>query len=223
MRRPCCRPSRIKLAAGAHLLPYHNPVELAHRVAFLDHLAQGRLQLGVGAGGHVGDFMAFDVDGQHGENRAMMIEALTIMMGIWAAEGAYQYEGKYWNVNIPESMVAGNYTHHMHTFTKPHPPIGIAVMTPGSDTIKFCGANGFMPLSIHLNDTYTVGHWETYARSSGSERHHARSQQVADLYRNSGRRYGCRSGEAWPLRGHWAALAANIFGSSSARSGSSSI
>ena len=35
---------RIKLAAGAHLLPYHHPVELAHRVAFLDHLAQGRLQ-----------------------------------------------------------------------------------------------------------------------------------------------------------------------------------
>ena len=157
---------RIKLAAGAHLLPYHNPVELAHRVAFLDHLAQGRLQLGVGPGGHVGDFLAFDVDGQNGENRTMMFEALQIMMGIWAAEGAYQYKGKHWSVNIPESMVAGNYTHHMHTFTKPHPPIGIAVVTPRSDTIKFCGANGFMPLSIHLNDTYTVGHWETYVESA---------------------------------------------------------
>ena len=30
---------RIKLGPGAHLLPYHHPVELAHRVAFLDHLA----------------------------------------------------------------------------------------------------------------------------------------------------------------------------------------
>lgn len=31
---------QIKLAPGAHLLPYHHPVELAHRVAYLDHLAQ---------------------------------------------------------------------------------------------------------------------------------------------------------------------------------------
>src|SRR4051812_11341156 len=50
---------RIKLAPGAHLLPYHHPVELAHRIAFLDHLAQGRLMLGIGAGGHQGDYMAF--------------------------------------------------------------------------------------------------------------------------------------------------------------------
>ncbi len=31
-----------------HLLPYHQPVELAHRVAYLDHLARGRYMLGVG-------------------------------------------------------------------------------------------------------------------------------------------------------------------------------
>lgn len=31
---------RIKLCPGAHLLPYHHPVELAHRVAFLDHIAR---------------------------------------------------------------------------------------------------------------------------------------------------------------------------------------
>ena len=30
----------IILAPGAHVLPYHHPVELAHRIAYLDHLAQ---------------------------------------------------------------------------------------------------------------------------------------------------------------------------------------
>lgn len=157
---------RIKLGAGAHLLPYHHPVELAHRVAFLDHLAQGRLQLGVAAGGHQGDFMAFGVDGANGENRVMMREALDIMLGIWAAEGEFKYEGKYWKGHIPPTMVNGNYRHHMHPFTKPHPPIGMAVLTPGSDTIKLAGSRGYMPLSIHLNDQYTAAHWNTYQESA---------------------------------------------------------
>ena len=41
----------IKLGTGGHLLPFHHPVELAHRVAYLDHLAQGRFQFGIAAGG----------------------------------------------------------------------------------------------------------------------------------------------------------------------------
>ena len=41
------RTKRIKLATGAHLLPFHHPAELAHRVAYLDHLAQGRFMFGV--------------------------------------------------------------------------------------------------------------------------------------------------------------------------------
>jgi alkanesulfonate monooxygenase SsuD/methylene tetrahydromethanopterin reductase-like flavin-dependent oxidoreductase (luciferase family) len=96
----------------------------------------------------------------------MMKEALEIMLGIWKEPGEFKYSGKYWNVHIPPEMVAGNYNHHMHPFTKPHPPIGMAVLTPGSETVKFCGRQGFMPLSIHLNDKYTRGHWETYAESA---------------------------------------------------------
>lgn len=157
---------RIKLAPGAHLLPYHHPVELAHRVAFLDHLAQGRLQLGIAAGAHKGDFMAFGKADDGSENRAMMAEALDIMLGIWAAPGEFKYKGKYWSTHMPPEMVVGNYKHHMHTFTKPHPPIGMAVLTPGSETIKMAGSRGYMPLSIHLNDAYTLGHWKTYEEAA---------------------------------------------------------
>src|SRR5262245_66285178 len=39
------RTQRIKLCPGAHLLPYHHPIELAHRVAFIDKLAKGRYML----------------------------------------------------------------------------------------------------------------------------------------------------------------------------------
>src|SRR5918994_6500154 len=71
---------RIKLAPGAHLLPYHHPVELAHRVAFLDHMAQGRFMLGVGSSGLPSDWKLFDIDGFGGEHRRMTREALEIMI-----------------------------------------------------------------------------------------------------------------------------------------------
>ena len=54
---------QIVLAPGAHLLPYHHPAELACRVAFMDHLAQGRYMFGIGASGLPSDWQLFSVDG----------------------------------------------------------------------------------------------------------------------------------------------------------------
>src|SRR5437762_3235541 len=42
---------QIRLGPGGFLLPYHHPAELANRAAMLDHLSQGRLLLGIAAGG----------------------------------------------------------------------------------------------------------------------------------------------------------------------------
>src|SRR3954468_3605734 len=95
----------IKLAPGAHLLPYHNPVELAHRVAMLDHMLQGRLILGVGAGGLPTDWEMFGVDGMNNENRFMAAEALDIMLRIWESTERFDYKGKYWSATyVPETQ-----------------------------------------------------------------------------------------------------------------------
>ena len=69
------RTKNIKLGAGAHLLPYHHPAELALRIAYLDHLSQGRLLVGIGAGGLQTDAIMFDVDFDAGENREMTRES----------------------------------------------------------------------------------------------------------------------------------------------------
>ena len=70
---------RIRLGAGAHVLPYHHPATLAHRVAYLDHIAEGRLMLGIGSGGTPTDWSMFHVDGPGGQTREMMWESLEIM------------------------------------------------------------------------------------------------------------------------------------------------
>jgi alkanesulfonate monooxygenase SsuD/methylene tetrahydromethanopterin reductase-like flavin-dependent oxidoreductase (luciferase family) len=147
----------IVLAPGAHLLPYHHPVELAHRVAFLDHIAQGRYMLGVGIGALPSDQLMFDVDGATGQNRRMTAEALEIMLQIWT-EGPTAYQGEFWSMQEPKTDF-DFLGYHMKPFQKPHPPIGIAGLSPGSETLKFAGERGFLPLSISLNPKHTASHW----------------------------------------------------------------
>jgi alkanesulfonate monooxygenase SsuD/methylene tetrahydromethanopterin reductase-like flavin-dependent oxidoreductase (luciferase family) len=150
---------RIKLAPGAHLLPYHHPAELACRVAFMDHLAQGRYMLGIGASGLPSDWQLFSVDGIKGETRDMTRESLDIMLKIWESDGGLEYNGKFWKVNVPSPML-GTLRHHLKPFQKPHPPIGIAGFSPGSETLKLCGERGFIPLSLNLSPAYVATHWD---------------------------------------------------------------
>ncbi|CAI8048608.1 3,6-diketocamphane 1,6-monooxygenase [Geodia barretti] len=100
------RTTNIKLGTGAHLLPFHNPVELAHRVAYLDHLAQGRYMFGIGSGGLLSDHELFDVNFEEGEHHARTREALEIILGIWGnIDGSFDYEGKFWNDVTLEYLV----------------------------------------------------------------------------------------------------------------------
>ena len=150
---------RIKLCPGAHLLPYHHPVELAHRVAFLDHLAQGRYMLGVGISALPSDLQLFDVDAAGGQNRRMTMESLDIMLRLWT-EGPQRFDGEFWNVRPPQTEF--DFLHyHLRPFQKPHPPIGIAGLSPGSETLKLAGERGFLPLSISLNPAHTASHWRS--------------------------------------------------------------
>ena len=152
---------QIKLAPGAHLLPYHHPAELACRVAFMDHLSQGRYMLGIGAGGLPSDWQLFCVDGMKGVNRDMTREALDIMLKIWASDGTgnVEYQGKFWSVNVPGPMFR-TLGHHLRPLQQPHPPIGIAGLNPGSETLKLAGEHGFMPLSLNMSPGYIATHWD---------------------------------------------------------------
>jgi alkanesulfonate monooxygenase SsuD/methylene tetrahydromethanopterin reductase-like flavin-dependent oxidoreductase (luciferase family) len=150
--------SRIKLAPGAHLLPFHHPAELANRVAFLDNLAQGRFMFGVGSSGLPSDWKLFNVDGFSGQNREMTREALDIILRLWTEDAPFTYEGKYWTVNKPGQMY-DTLEYHIKPFQQPHPPIGIAGLSPGSDTLKLAGERGFLPLSLNISPSYVSTHW----------------------------------------------------------------
>lgn len=178
------RTERIKLAPGAHLLPFHHPAELANRVAFLDNLAQGRFMFGVGSSGLPSDWHLFNVDGMAGENRRMTREALDIILKLWTEDEPFDYAGEFWTVKKPDTMFEF-LRYHIKPFQRPHPPIGIAGLSPGSDTLKLAGERGFMPMSLNINPQYAATHWasvEEGAERAGREAHRKDWKVVREVY-----------------------------------------
>jgi alkanesulfonate monooxygenase SsuD/methylene tetrahydromethanopterin reductase-like flavin-dependent oxidoreductase (luciferase family) len=174
----------IRLGPGGFLLPYHHPAELANRVAMLDHLAQGRLNFGVAASGLASDWAMFNVDGNSGEHREMTRESLEIILRLWSDEETFDYEGKYWKVSKPPRMYE-TLIPHITPFQKPHPPIGVAGLSKGSDTLKLAGERGFIPMSLNLSPAYVGSHWDAVeegARRTGRTPSRAEWRLVREVF-----------------------------------------
>ena len=139
---------QIVLAPGAHVLPYHHPVELAHRVAYIDHLAQGRYMLGVGAGSVPMDADLFgciehNPDGStRMRNIDMMREALSIMLKVWTSDEGFDHEGEFWKFRRQDwdEHEQGPW---LKPYQRPHPPIGMAGISASSGTLAVAGRLGF--------------------------------------------------------------------------------
>jgi alkanesulfonate monooxygenase SsuD/methylene tetrahydromethanopterin reductase-like flavin-dependent oxidoreductase (luciferase family) len=158
------RTSNIKLATGAFLLPYHHPAELAHRIAYLDHMSEGRLIVGLGAGGFPGDLELFNIDGASGENRDMMAESIDIMIKLWTSDEAFSYKGKYWTVKRPADDSPTKC--HLKPYQKPYPLLGIAALSPRSSSMTLAGEKGYMPLNLGLSNHYLKDNWDDYERAA---------------------------------------------------------
>ena len=175
--------SRLRIGPGGFLLPYHNPAELANRVAFLDHLSRGRLNFGVAASGLPSDWAMFNVDGMAGVNREMTREALDIILKLWS-EDSFDQQGKFWHITKPERML-DTLVPHLRPLQRPHPPIGVAGLSKTSDTLKLAGEHGFLPLSLNLNPAYVASHWDAVeigARRTGRVANRADWRLVREVF-----------------------------------------
>src|SRR5215475_6005119 len=122
-------------------------------------VAQALLNFGVAASGLPSDWAMFNVDGMAGQHREMTREALEIMLRLWSDEAEFDHKGKYWHVTKTGTML-DTLRPHIKPLQTPHPPIGVAGVSKGSDTLKLAGERGFWPMSLNLNPTYVSSHWE---------------------------------------------------------------
>ncbi len=159
------RTHTIKLAPGGHLLPYHHPAVLAHRIAYLDQISGGRMMFGVASGGVPTDWKLFDFVNMGDLNRDKTREAIEIILKLWNEDGPWEYHGKYWSVSKPAEMF-GQLRYHMVPFQRPHPRLGIAGLSPNSETLLLAGEFGLMPMSIAFSTRHLHTHWDAVLRGA---------------------------------------------------------
>ena len=151
----------IVLGTGVTCMPNHNPFMIAHRIAQLDHLAHGRFQWGIGSGGFPGDFEVFGYDPEQGTHRTMSKEAVELILQLWEDPKPGRYKSDYWDFTIPEPDDDIGLKFHLSPYQKPHPPIGVAGVSPKSETLTMAGERGWIPMSINLVPSNTLaGHWD---------------------------------------------------------------
>jgi alkanesulfonate monooxygenase len=79
------------------------PPMLARAISTLDHLSQGRLCINI---------ISSDLPGQKESNEVRYersSEVIQILQGLWAAEGAYEFHGKYYQISLPNTGPAKCY------------------------------------------------------------------------------------------------------------------
>jgi alkanesulfonate monooxygenase SsuD/methylene tetrahydromethanopterin reductase-like flavin-dependent oxidoreductase (luciferase family) len=157
----------VRLGAAAHLLPYHNPMALAHRLMWLDHMTGGRYIAGFAPGSFPTDGQMFGVGPS---NSKLMDEAIDIIDAIWTREGAFRIEGDTWTVDMPE------YTElwrgpHLKPLQRPHPEVVMTGVQATSPTFADCGRRGYSPMSQQVATRILSQQWETYVNAATEAGH----------------------------------------------------
>ena len=177
---------RIILATGVTMLPLHHPVDTAHRIAMLDHMARGRFYWGIGVRSLPTDLHLYGIEYNSMDDvREQGKEALEVILGLWQAEdGHFGFEGKYYQVHAPEYAPELERRLYMKPYQLPHPPIGVATSNPGSDSIRMAGERGWIPMT-NLMAHHVTDLWKTVeegAASTGRDADRGRLRIGREIY-----------------------------------------
>ena len=106
------RTSKVRLGIAVVVSPIHHPLHTAARIATLDILSGGRVDLGIGRSGYPYQMAAFGRDLK--DASGIVEESLEIIPRAWT-EDEFSYDGRHFQ--IPQRAV------HPKPIQKPHPPI----------------------------------------------------------------------------------------------------
>ena len=159
---------RIVFGTGVVLLHFHDPVQLAHRIAMIDHMAKGRFMFGIGSGGTPSDAEMLRIDPDPGAQRDRMMEGIDLVLSIWE-NGPTDFDGRFYSTRKPQDRPEMEVAFHMRPYQQPHPPIAVAGASVRSPTLDLAGERGWIPLSASLvHASQLPANWE--AISEGAER-----------------------------------------------------
>ncbi|VFR32534.1 Alkanal monooxygenase alpha chain [plant metagenome] len=122
------RTRRLKFGPLVYTLPLYHPLRVAEEICMLDHLSQGRLQVGVGRGISPIEVGFYGVD--PAKSQAMYIESYAVVMKALTSE-VLDHEGEFFRFKqVPVEL---------RPLQQPHPPIWYGV--GNADGADWCVAN----------------------------------------------------------------------------------
>ncbi len=136
------RTKRIRLGFGVLLLPLNNPIRIAEEAATLDHISQGRLELGIGRGTFPDHHDAFN--SPFAESRGRFEEYLEIILKAWTTE-EFSFEGEHYQCH--------NLKVRPKPFQDPHPPIRVGITS--AETFPIIGRMGY-PIFINPSRVFSL-------------------------------------------------------------------
>ncbi|MEZ4679354.1 MAG: LLM class flavin-dependent oxidoreductase [Caldilineaceae bacterium] len=159
------RTTQIRFGTGVSIIQYHHPVNVALRLAMLDHLSRGRLICGFGQSGISTDLSLFDLPADPKQLGLMTVEGIDMVLKLWQTDPPFDLLGDFWRIHIEEEEcnAAIGKGVLLRPYQKPHPPIAMSVMKGNSMAARMAGQRGYMPVSTNLVPAETLAqHWETY-------------------------------------------------------------
>jgi alkanesulfonate monooxygenase SsuD/methylene tetrahydromethanopterin reductase-like flavin-dependent oxidoreductase (luciferase family) len=177
------RTKNIHLGTGVTIVPQHHPVNVAVRLAMLDHLAHGRFSCGFGQGGVPTDWELFDLP--DGKTQGLMtVEGIDMVVKLWTTEPPFDFKGDFWHIKVENPMPDLNMGRILRPYQKPHPQIAMSIVKGTSMAARMAGQRGYKPLSTSLVPFDTVAeHWKTYSAGAADAKLHEPNRALWSISR----------------------------------------
>ncbi len=136
------RTQRIRIGLAVVLLPLAHPIHIAEDIATVDHISQGRVELGVGRGTFPDTHDGFN--SPFAESRERFDEYLEIILKAWTQE-RFSFTGKHYRCD--------NLWVRPKPLQQPHPPIRVGITS--EVTFPLIGRLGF-PIIINPSRVFAL-------------------------------------------------------------------
>ena len=192
------RTKRLLFGPLVYTLAFYHPLRLAEEICMLDHLSNGRFQLGVGRGVSPIELQYYGVEMPKAQ--PIYLEAYSIIMKALTAK-TLTHEGEFFQFHdVPI---------HMHPLQRPHPPLWYGLGNPGG--VAWVARNrinsvslGPPPMVRVITDRYreawaTLGHDPAQMPLMGLLRHVVVADTDAEALATARRAYARYHASFWYL------------------------
>jgi limonene 1,2-monooxygenase len=179
------RTKHIRLGTGVVSLPYHHPLMVADRIVLLDHLTRGRVNFGVGPGGHITDALMLGIDPP--DLRPRMAESLDVVLRLMSTTEPITVESDWFTLR--EAVL------QLRPHQRPYPPVFVTSMESPAGMVQ-AGTHGTGVLSLAVSKAKggpvdLSGQWriaEEVADESGADLDRANWRIALPMYIAESRR-----------------------------------